>query len=166
MTAPKKKPVEVAEKPVVTAESVDSTAILLTLMEEIKQMRADREADKQQFAEELGQAKLAADNAARAAAATIVDPLRPSVLPENSIDPRTDRPGTLEEKLNCLAVLAEENGQPFDRELTRRSLLHLPVEEVNKYVFNGHSFETEAALDAYKDKIETEKVATLGKYLR
>jgi hypothetical protein len=165
MTKPKSKPV-VAEKPAVTVESVDSTAILLTLMDEIKQMRAEREADKQQFAEELGQAKLAADNAARAAVATIVDPLRPSILPDNSVDPRTDRPGTLEEKLNCLAVLAEENKQPFDREMTRRSLLHLPVEEVNKYVVNGHAFDTEEAMEAYKDKIETEKVATLGKYLR
>ena len=158
--------VEVPEVKVPAVEAVDAAAILQALMGEIKQMKADRDADRQQFAEELAEAQRAAEAAVARAAATVVDPLRPSVLPENAIDPRTDHPATIQEKLDCMERMAEENEQPFDRERTRRSLMGLPVEDNIPFRFNGRAFDTEAELDAYKQKIEDEKLATIGKYLR
>lgn len=146
---------------------IDQAAILKALLDEVRQIKADRDADKAKFEEELAAARAVADSAvAKAAEVKNDDPYRPNALPEGSIDPRTDHPAGLNEKLDCMETLTRENGQPFDRERTRRALLGLPVEDINKFVYQGHAFETQEELDAYVKKVEDEKIATIGKYLR
>ena len=147
-------------------KAVDPTEILQALMAEIQQMKADRETEKQQFSEELAEAQRKADAAADAASRTIVDPVRPNVLPDNAIDPRTDHPASISEKLDCMEVSARENGQPFDRERTRRVLIGLPVEDLYEFRLGYRVFDSQAELDAFKQKMEDEKIATIGKFLR
>jgi hypothetical protein len=151
------------ETKVLTPEAVDPNVVLAQLLEAVQSLKVDQERQKAEF--ERDKANLVAqletvkhDAASNAAGA-------PRVLPDDAIDPRTDRPETnIEVKLDCMAAIAELNNEPFDRERNHRIMLGLPVEELYPYRFGGKVFEDEAEMDAYKEKLEVEKARTLGKF--
>lgn len=79
---------------------------------------------------------------------------------------RGDRPGSIEEELNAREVLARENKQEFDRERTRKILMGEPVQDLNKWIFNGHAFDTEDEMKLYKLMVERQIAEQAGKYKR
>lgn len=143
------------------AEAIDSNAVLKELLEEVRRLREEADSSRESFQQDLDAARAEAAAARRAS----MDAFAPK--PDASwIDPRTDRPGNIEEKLDAYERQALEFGEKFDRERTRRSLLGLPIENPNPWVWNGRAFETEEALEDYKSKIELERERTIGKYPR
>jgi hypothetical protein len=154
------------------AEIVDPAAILRELLDTVRELKANREEDLSRFSaekaeleERLSDAEATANAAKRTAelndeAGSMTPDVSPVAL--HADHPERD----VEKKLDIMARQAKENGADFDRDRTRKVLLHQPVNDINKFVFMGHAFEDEIAMDVYKDKVRRELEATAGKYPR
>lgn len=142
-------------------DELSSQTIMQQLLDEVKRMRAEQEETKAQFERELAAARAESAEAKQAA----IDAFQPQPMAD-WIDPRSDHPATIEEKLFAMERQAKENEQPFDKERTRRVLMGLPVEDLNKWVYMGHAFDTEEEMEAYKLKVTSERERTVGRYPR
>lgn len=157
-----------ANATVVTEE--DMVGMLLEKFRALEERQSALERENADLAQELEdqQNRNAAEIAAAAlrTVAAVNDPLRPNALPPEADNSRLagDRPGTLDEHLDSLERLAKENGTAFNRDRTKKILLGQPVEDNNKFVYNGHAFDSEREMDVYVAMIERESARTLGKY--
>lgn len=157
-----KKTEEAAQTPEEAVAAVDPTAVLAELLAAVKSLKDEQAEQKAAWAAEkanlVAQLETVKNEGAR-------DINKPNVLPENAIDPRTDHPEKdIEVKLDCMAAIAELNGDDFDRERNRRILLGQPVEDLYPFRFNGRVFDTEADMEEYKERLGVEQARSLGKY--
>jgi hypothetical protein len=76
-----------------------------------------------------------------------------------------DRPETdIERRLRIMEEEYRRFGMSFDRDRVRRILLGLPVDPETKWIYNGHAFDTEEEMLAYKERAEKELSRVTGKY--
>jgi len=90
---------------------VIDTDMVKELLEEMKRLRAENE--------ETKLAIIKANAAVETALQTASEQFEPKPMAD-WIDPHTDRPANLEEKLDCMATQAKENGSYFIRFACRR----------------------------------------------
>lgn len=145
--------------------------VMMGKLEKMEKQQADLLDANAQLAAELDETQARhtqemrqlAELAAKKAAAGEINALPPEA---NNSMLRGDRPGNIEEELNAREVLARENKQPFDRERVRAILTGQPVEDLNKWMFNGHAFETRDEMELYKIMVERQIAEQAGKYSR
>ena len=147
--------------------------VLAQVLAELREMRANQTEMELSFAQEreaMSQRLQSAEDTARKAAIAqdmMVEGAH-SMTPEvTQLSLRADHPEkNIEVKLDIMSKRAKENGDGFDRERTRKVLMGEPVEDLNRWVFMGHAFDSEVQMEAYKDKVKRELEQDAGRYPR